>query len=104
MDSSTSPTPLNPTHHDHDEVILYVGRPQLGKYGTFRQLSPTANSQSNDDGDAHCQTMILTLSVSSPLKHRKMVFPLLQPHPRRLFQVKTTPLLKTAFGVVHASS
>ncbi|KAL0288062.1 UNVERIFIED_CONTAM: putative pumilio21 [Sesamum calycinum] len=52
MDSSTSPTPLHPTHHDDNEVILYVGRPQLGKYGTFRQLSPTANSQSNDDGDA----------------------------------------------------
>ncbi|KAL0372847.1 UNVERIFIED_CONTAM: putative pumilio21 [Sesamum calycinum] len=34
------------------KFILYVGRPQLGKYGTFRQLSPTANSQSNDDGDA----------------------------------------------------
>ncbi|KAK4382313.1 Pumilio18 [Sesamum angolense] len=52
MDSSTSPTPQNPTHHDDDEVILYVGRPQLGKYGTFQQPSPTANSQSNDDSDA----------------------------------------------------
>ncbi|KAL0298142.1 UNVERIFIED_CONTAM: hypothetical protein Scaly_3072300 [Sesamum calycinum] len=30
--------PPNPTHHDDDELILYVGRPQLGKYGTFRQL------------------------------------------------------------------
>ncbi|KAL2235751.1 UNVERIFIED_CONTAM: putative pumilio 21 [Sesamum indicum] len=51
MGSSTSPTRLNPTDHEDEEVIMYIGRLQPGKDGTFRQLAPTADSQSND-GDA----------------------------------------------------
>ncbi|KAL2235752.1 pumilio homolog 18-like [Sesamum indicum] len=51
MDSSTSPTRLNPTDHEDEEVILYIGRLQPGKDGTFWKLAPTADSQSNN-GDA----------------------------------------------------
>ncbi|KAL0456897.1 UNVERIFIED_CONTAM: hypothetical protein Slati_1028900 [Sesamum latifolium] len=50
MAASTSPTRLNPTDLDEEELIQYIESLLRGKYVSLRQAT-TANSQSND-GDA----------------------------------------------------
>ncbi|KAL2233180.1 UNVERIFIED_CONTAM: putative pumilio 21 [Sesamum indicum] len=51
MDSSTSPTRLHPTDHDDQEVILYIGRLQPGKDGTYTQSNDGDAPSSDDDSD-----------------------------------------------------
>ncbi|KAL0308145.1 UNVERIFIED_CONTAM: hypothetical protein Sangu_2992000 [Sesamum angustifolium] len=70
MDSSTSPTGLNPTDHDDEEVILYIGRLQPGKDCTSNSWHPLLILRATMV-TPHRQMMMLTLSTSSHLKHRK---------------------------------